>query len=479
MSGSKYEKLPASGNYGNNFGPDTMSGLSPPAIEDSLLKEAEAILHGDRKIHWNSLPNSIISKAEASQLSELVNADHPHTQDTMIRQNGVKHVEIFLKMLKMRDDRHLKHFLALIHDFIEGDKDRIRYFLEYMNQEDSVDPTLPLVNLLNVKHPFVQYMAALLIGRFTMLAHYQMPDENKDIFLQWVTQQFRMQSSEYLTSCAVALQYLLRTDTYRVYYIKKFSIKPMIDLLISKKGLQLQYNLLFSLWLLSFNPNVCIKLTDKEHHVIPVLADILKHSTKQKIIRLIVATFRNLLSKPESISEQQKNAVTLIQKKVHLQLSVLKDQDLEDDELTDDTMFVFTQLETTLQDISTFDEYVSEVRSGTLEWSPVHRSEKFWRECAPRLNENRFEIVYLLINYLQESRNDQVLSIAAHDLGQYVRYYPRGKTILEREGAKELIMRLLHSEDSSLRMEALLAIQKMMVHNWEYLGKQTAEAVTK
>ena len=65
----------------------------------------------------------------------------------------------------MRDEKHLKHFLALIHDFIEGDKSRIRYFLEYMNQEDSVDPTLPLANLLTVKAPFVQFMAALLIGK--------------------------------------------------------------------------------------------------------------------------------------------------------------------------------------------------------------------------------------------------------------------------------------------------------------------------
>ena len=27
---------------------------------------------------------------------------------------------------------------------------------------------------------------------------------------------------------------------------------------------------------------------------------------------------------------------------------------------------------------SSFDEYVHEVRSGRLEWSPVHKSEKFW-----------------------------------------------------------------------------------------------------
>ena len=62
-----------------------------------------------------------------------------------------------------------------------------------------------------------------------------------------------------------------------------------------------------------------------------------------------MATFRNLLSKPESTAEQQKNAVMLIQKKVHLQMSILKDQDLEDDELTEDAEFVHNYLETTLQ----------------------------------------------------------------------------------------------------------------------------------
>ncbi|KIH66317.1 hypothetical protein ANCDUO_03351 [Ancylostoma duodenale] len=33
-------------------------------------------------------------------------------------------------------------------------------------------------------------------------------------------------------------------------------------------------------------------------------------------------------------------------------------------------------------------------------------------------------------------------------------------------------MRLLTAEDPNVRYHALLAVQKLMVHNWEYLGKQ-------
>ena len=34
-----------------------------------------------------------------------------------------------------------------------------------------------------------------------------------------------------------------------------------------------------------------------------------------------------------------------------------------------------------------------QVRSGRLQWSPVHKSDKFWRENAPRFNEKPFDIV--------------------------------------------------------------------------------------
>lgn len=42
---------------------------------------------------------------------------------------------------------------------------------------------------------------------------------------------------------------------------------------------------------------------------------------------------------------------------------------------------------------SSFDEYSSELKSGRLEWSPVHKSEKFWRENAVRLNEKNYELL--------------------------------------------------------------------------------------
>lgn len=39
-------------------------------------------------------------------------------------------------------------------------------------------------------------------------------------------------------------------------------------------------------------------------------------------------------------------------------------------------------------------------------------------------------------------------------------------------------MQLLGHDDPNVRYEALLAVQKLMVHNWEYLGKQLEKETT-
>ena len=44
-----------------------------------------------------------------------------------------------------------------------------------------------------------------------------------------------------------------------------------------------------------------------------------------------------------------------------------------------------------------------------------------------RLNESDHEILRLLVAILEGSQNPIAIAIASHDLGEYVRYYPRGK----------------------------------------------------
>lgn len=62
-----------------------------------------------------------------------------------------------------------------------------------------------------------------------------------------------------------------------------------------------------------------------------------------------------------------------------------------------------------------------------MEWSPVHKSAKFWRENALRLNEKNYDLLRILIHLLDSSKDPLVLSVASYDIGEYVRHNPRGK----------------------------------------------------
>lgn len=229
-------------------------------------------------------------------------------------------------------------------------------------------------------------------------------------------------------------------------------------------------------------------------NVIPILADILSDCAKEKVTRIILAVFRNLIEKPEDAQVSKEHCIAMVQCKVLKQLSILEQRRFDDEDITGDVEFLTEKLQNSVQDLSSFDEYSTEVKSARLEWSPVHKSAKFWRENAQRLNEKNYELLRILVHLLETSTDPLVLAgknslvlfyvkhkilklpftqlVASFDIGEYVRHYPRGKNVIEQLGGKQLVMQLLSHEDPNVRYEALLAVQKLMVHNWEYLGKQ-------
>lgn len=140
----------------------------------------------------------------------------------------------------------------------------------------------------------------------------------------------------------------------------------------------------------------------------------------------------------------------MVQSKVLKQLSILEQRKFDDEDIVEDIQFLNERLQASVQDLryilkkirnlskwflyivefklySSFDEYATEVKSGRLEWSPVHRSAQFWRENASRLNERNYELLRILVHLLETNRDPLVLSVASFDVGEYVRHYPRGK----------------------------------------------------
>ncbi|KAH8341511.1 V-type proton ATPase subunit H isoform X1 [Drosophila kikkawai] len=283
-------------------------------------------------------------------------------------------------------------------------------------------------------------------------------------------QQSGIPNNEYIQSVARCLQMMLRVDEYRFAFVGVDGISTLIRILSSRVNFQVQYQLVFCLWVLTFNPLLAAKMN--KFSVIPILADILSDCAKEKVTRIILAVFRNLIEKPEDSSVAKDHCIAMVQCKVLKQLSILEQRRFDDEDITADVEYLSEKLQNSVQDLSSFDEYATEVRSGRLEWSPVHKSAKFWRENAQRLNEKNYELLRILVHLLETSKDAIILSVACFDIGEYVRHYPRGKHVLEQLGGKQIVMQHLGHEDPNVRYEALLAVQKLMVHNWEYLGKQ-------
>jgi len=232
---------------------------------------------------------------------------------------------------------------------------------------------------------------------------------------------------------------MLRIEQYREAFVHIDGIPSIMQVLNNGSvGFQVQYQLVFCLWVLTFDPNIAAIMS--KYTVIPRLGEILAETQKEKVTRMIVAFLRNLLEKkkPESEKVIRDNAMTMIACRLVKPLELLSNKKFDDDDINENIVLIKEKLEGNLEDVTSFDEYAVEIRSGRLSWTPVHQSEKFWVENAAKLNESNFELLRMLLRLLEQSKEPLVLCVAAHDVGEYVRDYPHGKKQLIKSKEKLL-----------------------------------------
>merc|ERR1712106_1272798 len=87
---------------------------------------------------------------------------------------------------------------------------------------------------------------------------------------------------------------------------------------------------------LSFNVEVATKLN--KFGVIPILADILSDAQKEKVSRIILAVFRNLIEKPEELEVKKENCISMVQCKVLKQLELLEQRKFDDEDIQKDQL---------------------------------------------------------------------------------------------------------------------------------------------
>lgn len=148
----------------------------------------------------------------------------------------------------------------------------------------------------------------------------------------------------------------IQFDQIITYYIK------IRFLFYSSSPTQVQYQLIFCLWVLTFNPLLAEKMN--KFNAISILANILNDSAKEKVTRIILAVYRNLIEKPSDPSVAKEHCIAMVQCKVLKQLSILEQRRFDDEDITADVEYLTEKLQSSVQDLSSFDEYSTEIKSG-------------------------------------------------------------------------------------------------------------------
>ncbi|XP_072029376.1 V-type proton ATPase subunit H-like [Amphiura filiformis] len=450
-------------------GPRLPTGTGTDATPLNLF-EKEATEVRNHRVNWQSyVQGQMISQEDFIFIRDYDNAQ-TERRDQLIQTLGPTCAKTFIRLMgRIAKEMTVRYILTTIDDMLKENPERVVIFVEHA-KKTKTSPWTPFLNMLNRQDKFTINQASRIIAKLACYGKERMGAADLKFYFTWLKQQLTAPANQFVQTVAESLQQMLRLNEYRVAFMENEGMSTILSVLSGKVGFQIQYQLIFCVWMLSFNPRLCAQIN--KYNIIPVMADILSESVKEKVTRIILAVFRNLIEKPSEREVVQENALAMIQCKVMKQLEVLEGQKIEDEDITEDIEYLSTKLVDSMQDLSSFDEYSSEVKSGRLEWSPVHKSEKFWRENCMRLNEKSYELLKILTKLLETSRDPLVLCVSAHDIGEYVRHYPRGKNIVEQLGGKQLVMQYMTHEDPNVRYEALLAVQKLMVHNWEYLGKQ-------
>ncbi|CAJ0603417.1 unnamed protein product [Cylicocyclus nassatus] len=426
------------------------------------------------KPNWGSyLRSQMIPQEDYNFISAYENAKSKEERDTVLAANdanGQAARTIVNLITNVAKDQNVRYVLTLLDDMLQEDKNRVEIFHNAARKQKRTAFSW-FLGILQRQDNFIVNQMSSIIAKLACFGSTLMEGSELNYYFSFLKDQLKSSSSnEYMNTTARCLQMMLRIDPYRLAFTESEGVQAIVAALNGKTNFQLQYQLAFALWCLTFNPDIARRTPSLG--VIQALGDILSESSKEKVIRIIIATFSNILKKVEEKDIKKEAALQMVQCKTLKTLELTDAKKYGDTELEEDVEFLTSQLQLSVQDLSSFDEYCSEVRSGRLQWSPVHKSDKFWRENAPRFNEKNFELIKILIRLLETSQDPLILCVAAHDVGEYVRHYPRGKTVIEQYQGKQAVMRLLTAEDPNVRYHALLAVQKLMVHNWEYLGKQ-------
>jgi V-type H+-transporting ATPase subunit H len=434
--------------------------MSVSLVSNAYLDENSTRIRS-KPVPWEGYQRAGRVTSEELALIKKVDRQPKAKTESLLLSDGQTYALLYLRLLKKltRDDT-VSCILVLIVDALADHDERIPLFTRSVESDPEL-PYAPLLKTLEAHDEFVQLKAAqiltvLLSSETTLLQHQQLQPflETLAAFVQGTSPNQR----DVGVQCLEAL--LAHPECRKAVWRITGIIAGLVEILKHRPTPQMSYQVSFCFWLLSFEQDIAEQI-NKKYDIIPLLINVAQTAVKEKVIRVVVATFRNLITKAPSANLPAMLVAQLLPFAKNLSARKFSDEDI-----LEDVHFLRDELTTNFQSLTTYDEYSSELTSGHLSWTPVHESMDFWKENATKLNDKDYEQLKTLIKLLKEASDPLVLAVAVHDVGQYVKHYERGKKVITDLGAKTRAMELMTHQDPDVRYRALLSVQQLVSQPW-------------
>lgn len=393
----------------------------------------------------------------------------------LLDDDGPAYVRVFVSILRdIFKEETVEYVLALIDEMLTANPRRAKLFHDKsLASEDTYEPFL---RLLWKGNWFVQEKSCKILTLIVSARSKQdgvtengeasnskntltsIHDVLKGL-VEWLCAQLKKPShpSRGIPTSINCLATLLKEPVVRSSFVQADGVKllvPLISPASTQQSIQLLYETCLCVWLLSYyEPAIEYLATSR---ALPRLIEVVKGSRKEKVVRVIILTLRNVLSKGTFGAQMVDLGLPQI-------VQSLKAQAWSDEDLLEALNQLEEGLKENIKKLSSFDKYKQEVLLGHLDWSSMHKDPIFWRDNITHFEENDFQVLRVLVTILDTSTDPRALAVACFDLSQFIQYHPAGRVIVNDLKAKERVMKLMNHENAEVTKNALLCIQRLFL----------------
>ncbi|OBA22430.1 ATPase, V1 complex, subunit H [Metschnikowia bicuspidata var. bicuspidata NRRL YB-4993] len=476
-----------------------MLHYAPLVLDSSSLLDSKKLIR-EKIVPWEGLARAGVISADQANLIKVLETQNHDSKRTTVLGSQQMYARTLLNLLSKLDvdarDDVLKCVLVLLNDLLVDAQAEL--FADALLELSSVDvalPYTPFVKHLDNTDPLIKtlsfYNVTVLLSKAAKVGNGAHSETLIKLFSVVCLKQFigNTQDSNVQSIGVQLLQELLVNKPYRVVFqehnlaTNAKTLVRLIDTLAKQPNsvnLQLLYNTLLTVWILSFSPLLNKVLVHSFPSIVGSLLTIAKEGIKLKVVRVAVSTARNFVSFTVSLAEQFSVVKLLL---FHDGLNVVKTiqtrkfaLESSDEELAGDLAYLNEALsEVVTTKLTSLDAYLVELENpDLLSWaSPTHKSEDFWRENAGKFRENSFALVRRMMDILAAEDTGSTAParvILLNDLQFLIRNI--GTDLVnfintEKDSQyKMMVMGFLENSDgdNELKYEALRTIQYLVGH---------------